>query len=182
MLLFTTQLLLPMSILNPSSGFPNDTFPIKLFDADDSLMIIPLCRPAGSDGVSKIGRLLFLAVLSWNRSNFVPLLARMPFSLLITRFWTNWLHEPASMSAPSSLLVMQLQNSRPAVEVLKSTPSSECCGWWPSRMFRYLMVTRVEPMILRTSPLLPLGATKGAGFRATVDDSLPGAGRLSPEP
>src|SRR5437870_1541639 len=128
MLLFTTQLLLPTLILNPSSGFPIDTLPMKLFEADDWLMIIPLCRPAGSDGASMIGRLLFFAVLSWNRSNLVPLLARTPFSLLITRFLTNSLHEPASMSAPSSLLVMQLQNNRPAVEVLKSMPSSECCG------------------------------------------------------
>src|SRR5207244_6397994 len=117
MLLFTTQLLLPMSILNPSSGFPIDTFPIKLFDADDSLMIIPLCRPAGSDGVSMIGRLLFFEVLSWNRSNLVPLLARMPFSLLITRFLTNWLHEPASISAPSSLLVMQLRSEEHTSEL-----------------------------------------------------------------
>src|SRR5206468_12583550 len=105
MTLFTTQLLLPMLILNPSSGFPIDTFPMKLFDADDSLMMSPLCLPAGSDGVSMIGRLLFLTVLSWNRSNLVPLLARMPFWLLITRFWTNGLHEAASMSAASSLLV-----------------------------------------------------------------------------
>src|SRR5437016_12750249 len=75
MLLFTTQLLLPMLILNPSSGLPIDTFPMKLFDADDSLMIIPLCRPAGPDGVSMIGRLLFVEVLSWHRSNLVPLVA-----------------------------------------------------------------------------------------------------------
>src|SRR3989475_10878368 len=181
MTLFTTQLLLPMLILNPSSGFPIEMFPMKLFDADDSLMTNPLCLPAGSDGVSMIGRLLFFEVLSWNRSNLVPLLARMPFWLLITRFLTNWLHDPASMSAPSSLFVMQLQNRRPAVEVLKSTPSSECCGWFPSRMFRYLMVTREEPMTLRTSPLLPLGVTKGGGFRATVDVSVPGGGPLSPE-
>src|SRR5205809_3535634 len=76
---------------------------------------------------------------------------------------------------------MQLQKSRLAVEVFKSTPSSECCGWFPSRMFRYLMVTREEPMTLRTSPLLPLGVTKGGGFRATVDVSVPGGGPLSPE-
>src|SRR5437870_13760560 len=85
------------------------------------------------------------------------------------------------MSAPSSLLVMQLQNSRPAVEVLKSQPSSESCGCWPSRIFRYLMVTRVEPMILRTSPLLPVGITKGGGFRAIVDVSVPACGPLPPE-
>ena len=48
-------------------------------------------------------------------------------------------------------------------------------------MFRYLMVTREEPMTLSTSPLLPLGVTNGGGFRATVDVSVPGGGPLSPE-
>src|SRR5437899_3052452 len=54
MTLFTTQLLLPMLILNPSSGFPIEMFPMKLFDADDSLMINPLCLPAGLDGGSAV--------------------------------------------------------------------------------------------------------------------------------
>src|SRR5207249_11794952 len=100
MLLFMTQLLLPTLILNPSSGFPIDRFPMTLFDAEDWLMIIPLCRPAGSLGVSMIGRLSLFEVLSWNRSNLVPLLARIPFSLLITRSLTHRMHEPASITAP----------------------------------------------------------------------------------
>ena len=86
MLLFTTQLLLATSILKPSSGFPVEMLPMKLFEADASLMIRPLCLPAGSEGASMIGRLLSVTVLSWTSPNVVPPLARMPFSLAMTRF------------------------------------------------------------------------------------------------
>ena len=62
------------------------------------------------------------------------------------------------------------RTAREAVVVLMSTPSSAICAFWsgvvvrgnrPSRMFRYLIVTRFELITLITSPLLPVGMLNG---------------------
>src|SRR6184192_1919062 len=100
------------------------TLPSKLFDVVDTVAISPLCLPAGSDDVSVCGRSLFIDVLFLYSIHFAPALARIPSSFASTRFCSTTLHVPPSTSRPSSLFVMQLQNTRPPVERLKSRPSS----------------------------------------------------------
>src|SRR5262245_59287692 len=116
------QLPLAPKNLRPSSELPvasfTATLPSKTFAVADSLRMRPLCRPAGSDAGSVCERSLPCDVLFRYRTHFTPSPARMPFSFATTRFCSIWLHMPPSESRPSSLFVMQVQKTRPAVGFL----------------------------------------------------------------